>query len=59
MAVNNNYSCTMKNILRARDKAVLLMQRTIVNGSSTSLWYDPWINHMSLVDLLGWNKVML
>lgn len=57
MAINNNYSCIMKNILQSRDAANTVMQRIIVDGNSTSMWYDPWINHKSMVDLLGWHRI--
>lgn len=43
----------MKNVLRAKDTATKLMHRIIVDGKLTSLWYDLWINHKSMVDLLG------
>lgn len=35
------------------------MSRLIATGEHTDLWYDPWINHKSLVDLFGWNRVSL
>lgn len=53
---SNNFFCIMKSILIARDAAVNLMQRIIINGNSTSLWFDPWLNYKSTVDILGWQQ---
>lgn len=35
------------------------MNRFVVNEETTSLWFDLWINHKSLVDLLGWSSLHL
>lgn len=59
LPVNNNFSGTMKSILRQLDLAANIMSRIIVNGDHIDLWYDPWINHKSLVDLIGWNSVSI
>lgn len=59
IAVNNNFLGTFKSILRQCNVATNIMNRVIVNGEHTDLWFDPWINHKSLVDLIGWNRVSL
>lgn len=59
MAVNNNYSGTFKSTLRQRGIAIKIMNRVIVNGEHKNLWFDLCINHKSLVDLIGWNRVSL
>lgn len=59
MVANNNFSCTIKYILRARDLATKLMHGVIVNGATTSLWFNPWLNHKSMVDVLGWHRLNL
>lgn len=35
------------------------MTKIIINRETTDLWFDPWINHKSLVDLLGWDRIYL
>lgn len=59
IAINNYYSCTMKYILRSRVVAAKIMDRIIVNGDTTSMWLNPWLNHKSNVDLLGWHSFSL
>lgn len=43
----------MKYILVERATATRLMQRIIINVATTSLWFDPWIDHKSMVDWEG------
>lgn len=47
----------MKHTLRSRDTMSKLVTRKIANGRSTSLCLDLWINHKSLVDLLGLHRL--
>lgn len=44
---------------RNRDAAKRLMHRVIVDGATTSLWFDLRINHKNLVDLLGWDIISM
>lgn len=57
--INNNFSSTKKTILQQRYLAANIMNRQTVNGEHTDLWSDPWINHKSLVDLIGWSRVSM
>lgn len=50
LPINNSFSGTVKSILRQHDMEAKIMTRLIINGEHTDLWYDPWINHKSLVD---------
>lgn len=59
MPIDNNYTGTTKSILRQRDIGASIMTRVITTGEDTYLLFDPWINHKSLFDLLGWNKIHL
>lgn len=56
---DNNSSGTWKNILKYRDKGLEHMNKGIANGLNTSLWFDPWVNSKTLVDLLGWDSLHL
>ncbi|KAJ6832945.1 uncharacterized protein M6B38_342420 [Iris pallida] len=38
----------MRPILKNR------LERVIVDGYSTNLWFDPWLNHSNMVDRVGW-----
>lgn len=49
----------MKHILRCRQHATTIFNRVITDGMNTSLWFNPWINHKSLVDILGWHRVLM
>lgn len=53
LPIDNNYSGTMKSILSQHDLATKIMTWVLINGEHIDLWYDPWINHKSLVDLIG------
>lgn len=33
------------------------MDGKIINGASTNIWYDPWLNGYSLINKLGWNAL--
>lgn len=35
------------------------MHEIIINGNSTSLWFDLWLNHKCMVEFLGWHRVSL
>lgn len=56
---DNNASNTWKIILKARQWCKGLIDRNIMNGESTSLWYDPWLNGSSLIDKLGWQYIAM
>lgn len=49
----------MKYILWQQTLAANIMTQLIATGEDTDLRYDPWINHKSLIDLIGWNTVFL
>lgn len=53
LSIDNNYSGTMNTILRHCDLDVTIMNRVIIDGENTDLWYDPRINHKSVFNLLG------
>lgn len=57
--IDNNHYGVMKSILRQRDLAAKIITRVLINGEYTDLWFDRWINHKSLLELIGWNKVYL
>jgi hypothetical protein len=56
-SIDHNASYTWKTLLRARQWCKGLITKNIVNGDTTSLWFDPWINGTSLIDNVGWNAM--
>lgn len=50
VSMENNVSYTWKTLLRARQWCKVYMDRKIVNGDSTNMWFDPWLNGASLID---------
>lgn len=46
-------------MIREKNNASKLFSRVIEDGATTSLWFDPWINNKTLVDLLGWHRVAM
>lgn len=50
---------TMKNMMRCRKHAANIFTRVIIDDANKSLWFDPWINHKSLVDILGWHRLAM
>lgn len=62
---DNFWSATMKptvsfiwkTILRARQWCNGLINRNIVNGETTNLWLDPWINGSTLLNIVGRNDM--
>lgn len=57
VTINNIDSYIWKSILIARHFCNGLIDRKIVNGESTNIWFDPWINGSSLIDNFGWNSM--
>lgn len=55
MATDSNASVTWKAILRISDTLAKNIEREISIGMDTDLWRDPWIDHKSLIDHLGWD----
>lgn len=53
--MDNNASHTWKTILRARQWCKGYIDRKIVDGVHTDIWFDPWLNGNSLIDKYGWN----
>ncbi|KAJ6854078.1 uncharacterized protein M6B38_100930 [Iris pallida] len=53
--IDNNYSVTYKNILRMRPILKNWLERVIVDGNTTNLWFDPWLSHANMVDRVGWH----
>lgn len=46
-------SCTTKNMIKPRSESLKCVKIIIVNGHSTMLWTEQWLNCKSLVDILG------
>lgn len=57
MPIKSHYSYVWKNILNCREIGAKLIERKFKDGKCTSLWFDPWINGNSLINLLGWNNL--
>lgn len=57
--MDNNASYTWKTMLRARQWCKGLIDRKIVNGENSDIWFDPWINGASLIDKYGWNTMSI
>lgn len=55
--IDNNFSVTVKNILRVRPSLKEHIRRVIHDGKSTSLWLDPWLENRSIVDRLGGRRL--
>lgn len=51
MEIPSNYSWITRGMLKVRKQACKLIQYRIVNGSNTSLWYDPWLVDTPLLRL--------
>lgn len=54
--LENHYLNPWKSILKCREIGVNLIERKFKEGKKTSLWFDPWINGKSLINLLGWSN---
>lgn len=50
---NNSHSSTWKNMLYMRKEAQKYIDRHIVDGRSTSLWFEPWLRGSTLMEKLG------
>ncbi|GAV68858.1 zf-RVT domain-containing protein, partial [Cephalotus follicularis] len=50
---NYNCSCSWRNVLKARNLLANYLHYEIGDGMSTSLWFDPWLSGVSLVDRYG------
>ncbi|GAV90734.1 LOW QUALITY PROTEIN: zf-RVT domain-containing protein, partial [Cephalotus follicularis] len=51
--LNYNCSCSWRNVLKARNLLANYLHYEIGDGMSTSLWFDPWLSGVSLVDRYG------
>ncbi|GAV80462.1 zf-RVT domain-containing protein [Cephalotus follicularis] len=51
--VNYNCSCSWRNVLKARNLLANYLHYEIGDGVSISLWFDPWLSGVSLVDRYG------
>jgi hypothetical protein len=57
--IDNNASHTWKTILHARQWCKGHIDRKIVNGENTDIWFDPWIQGSNLIDSYGWNTMRI
>ncbi|GAV74291.1 hypothetical protein CFOL_v3_17771, partial [Cephalotus follicularis] len=51
--VSNNSSWSWRNVLKSRNLLANNLHYEVGDGMSLSLWYDPWLNGVSLVDRYG------
>ncbi|GAV82195.1 zf-RVT domain-containing protein, partial [Cephalotus follicularis] len=51
--LNYNCSCSWRNVLKARNLLANHLLYEIWDGLSISLWFDPWLSGVSLVDRYG------
>lgn len=59
VTVDNNASYTWKTLLKVRQWCKGKIDRKIINGEDTDMWYDPWISGSSPVDKLGWQYITM
>lgn len=59
VTMDNNASYTWKTLLRARKWCKGYIDRKIINGDITYIWFDPWLNGSSLIDMFGWNSMVV
>lgn len=57
--INNSFSCTFKFMLLLRNKELNVSERRIVDGKSTKIWYDPWLNGGNLLTMLRFQSLTI
>lgn len=57
--VDNNASHTWKTLLKTRTLCKGLTDKNISDGENTNMWFEPRLNGVSLIDLLGWHHLSM
>lgn len=53
---DNNSSYTWKFLLKSRNLSQGI-ERKLAKGHDTSLWFKPWLNGESLINILEWQQL--
>lgn len=55
----NNQSNAWSQILKCRNSGKSLIQRKFKSGNETSLWFDPWFQNDSFINMVGWDNLVI